>query len=331
LSAWISPDAGDVSSYVIQTTIFTPPFLLALAHRIARPLFDVAGTLDQWKNNPLLLRAELQACANLILGARATYQSKGMGPALQDLRDGAGYTLANIAQSLNYFDVAVQFIVNHEAAHVYVGQFARMHKPMSNLDRKAFEFLADLTATSWLYRQFVVNTPHTREYLELRGHESRDESIRANTDIVLQGQLLVLTFLGLAEALRSNGRISMDGGRVHPHTMLRYMLQQTHFLTLVLSNFESAYPAPYDESMDRWWFEVVSLLTQVGLVPATARKAVLDDEEFRAVRRAGELADELKVAELSKAAAFLRGLAAIQMRGGEEISPKALSLSLHLS
>jgi len=96
--------------------------------------------------------------------------------------------------------------------------------------------------------------------------------------------------------------------------MLRYMLQQIHFLTLVLSNYQSAYPPPRDLSVDRWRMVVVDLLTQVGLIPRTAHGAVMEDEHFKAIRRAGDLADELAVAELSKVGSFLRELTAVQAK-----------------
>jgi hypothetical protein len=310
LNAWVRED-NLTGGFAIEATPFTPPVLLAICHRVARPLFDANGRFDEWHASPRSLNEELIAIGDLIVGAAATLRERGLGPALEQLRDGGHYTLATLPGTTTYFDSAVQALVNHETAHAYMGHLERVRTRLSDLDRKAFEFMADLTATSWMYRKFIVNTPNTDEYREMRGVSTHDEALRANARTVLEAQLTLLVFAGIAEVLRTRAPATFEGGRTHPHTMVRYQMQQVHFLTLVLSNFSEAFAQKHIHELDDWWENVLLLLTRAGLLPPPTESLFTDDAHFAAVRRAGELGEELQVAELMKAGPFLRKLTAM--------------------
>jgi len=314
LNAWIRELEDGSGSYAITTTLFTPPVLLALCHRIGVPLFNESDSKG-WAKKPELLQKELQAIASMLVAASKALRSHGASSAGRTLRDGGGYTLTTLPDSVNLFDAVAQFIVNHEAAHAYVKQFERLRVDLSAEDHKAFEFLADLTATSWMYRKFVVNTPDTDAYRDARQAKTHNDAIRANVYAVLESQLLVLIFLALSEAICTGGRVTLEGGSLHPHAIVRHSLLQAHFLTLVFSNYPLAFPDSEMKSLDKWWSDVMLLLYKVGLVPISALNAMVDDEHFIAVRRAGELAEELGVAELKKAVPFLTQLRAMNLDG----------------
>lgn len=328
LNAWIRQEPN-TRGYAIETTLFTPPVLLALCHRVIRPLFSYEDTSRSWRNDPTGLHAELTAIGNLVIAAANTCRNGGVGRALLELRDGGRYSLFDLPVTAQYFDAAVQFIVNHEAAHAYVKQFERLRTGIGALDLKAYEFLADLTATSWMYRKFIVNTPHTPAYRELREFDTHDEAIRANTQTVLESQLTVLAFLALSEATRTRSPVTLGEGPRHPHTMVRYLMQQVHFMTLVLSNYSSAFDDGHLEAIDGWWREAMLLLTTAGLLPQDTEDVLTDDKFFAAVRRAGELAETLQVEELRKAAPFLRQMAAIARP--QQLGDDALGLASHFA
>lgn len=284
--------------------------------------------LLQWSQQPNQLQLEFGKLGALVTSAAIECKKRGVGSALMKLRDGAGCSLQELTGTVDYFDSAVQFIVNHETAHAYVQQFERMRTGLSDLDRQAFEFLADLTATSWMYRKFVVLTPDTTEYRKLRGCRTHYQAIRANTKMVLASQLTVLAFLGLGEALQADGRVTFEGGRTHPHTMVRYLVQQIHFMTLVLSNYPDAFPPKQLRIIDKWWNTVMVLFTVVGLVPCNTEDVLTNDEHFAAARRAGELAEELGVAELRKAAPFLKSMTAVRHNLAADASTAEWALQL---
>lgn len=310
LNAWIREDPA-FHGFAIETTAFTPPTLMALCHRVAARLFRHPEGVDVDLTDPRALANEIGSLAKMVLDASETCRKEGLGPALVKLRDGGGFTLLNAGESANIFDAAVQFIVCHEAGHAYVRQFARLRAPMPELDRKAFELLADLTATSWLYRRFIVNTPDTPEYRRFRRVRSHAHALRMNVRVVLESQIVLLLFLGFSEVLVTRSPVRFKEGPSHPHTMLRYLMQQTHFMTLVLSNFRQLLGKRQLAEIDEWWSGLLLLLTTVGLLPYDVEAVLTSDDTFAAVRRAGELVDEIGIEELRKAAPFLRTLTAL--------------------
>ena len=310
LSAWVREDNA-TGGVAIEATPFTPSVLLAICHRVARPLFDTNGRFDEWCASPKTLNEELTALGNLVVRAEATCHERGLGPALEQLRDGGQYTFATLPGTTTYFDSAVQALVNHEAAHAYMRHLELIRTSLGDVDRKAFEFMADLVATSWMYRRFVVNTPNTAEYRQMRGFSTHNEALRANARTVLEAQLTLLMFAAFAEVLRTRAPATFRGGITHPHTLIRYQMQQVHFLTLILSNFSEVFAGDHMQTLDDWWENVLVLLTRAGLLPPPTETLFTDDAHFAAVRRAGELAEELQVTELIKAVPFLRTLTAM--------------------
>ena len=299
------------SGYRMGTSPFAPLVLFGISHRIGNKLFDPT-VLEEWQSDPRKLLAEIQEIARLVAAAVEEYREKGLGYALRALIHEFDLSLANLGTSVDDFDATVQFIVHHEVAHAYVNQFARLEKDMSDQDFRAFEFIADMVATSWLYRGLIVNTPDSTSYREMRGLSTHAESIRENTKWVLRAQLTVLVFLVLSSAMNHGGKVSLEGGPLHPHTYLRYIMQEVHFMTWVLSNYRDSFDTRELETIDKLSREALNLFITAGLVPIDELDVLFDDTRFADIRRAATIAKELNIAELRGALPLLAQLEAFR-------------------
>lgn len=309
LNAWIrQDDAG--RGFCIETTPFTPPLLLALCHSVIAPLFTDREVSKKWADDPLLLAAEVRRLQLLAYSARALVSEQGLGGALIHLRDNAGYTIYSTGRAADYFDGVVQFIACHEAAHAYVRQFDRPLHTNTDAESRAFEVLADLVATSWLYQRLIVGTPDTPEYRRHRGARSHRHAVLLNVHYVLQIQLAFVAFVGLGEIIRTKAPATLKGGPTHPHSITRYFIQQIHLMTLVETNFSGLLGKKALKVAASWWNSSMTALHLAGLIPGDTRSVLTADSEYAPVRRAGELAVELDIPELRKAAPFFQAFSA---------------------
>lgn len=307
------------AGYSIGTSPFTPLVLFGITHRIGNRLFDPV-VLGKWQAEPNSFVAEIQAIAQVIAAAIREYQRRGLGYSLKTLIEQFDLSLSNIYNSVDDFDVSVKFIVHHEVAHAYVNQFTHMNYGMSEKDFRAFEFIADLVATSWLYSGLIKNTPDSEGYREMRGLSNHAESIRENTKWALRTQLIVLVFLALSGAIHRGGKVSLEGGPLHPHTHLRYMTQQVHFMTLVRSNYRDAFDSQELEAVDQLWRDALGLFIAAGLVPADELNVLFDDTSFADIRRAADIAQELDINELRGAQPFLAQLRAFRPESVSDVN-----------
>ena len=108
-----------------------------------------------------------------------------------------------------HFDQLTQFVVYHEIAHAYVGQFTSRN--FTDTEERAFEYIVDLVATTWIYNKMVRLTPDTPAYRSYRGIETHSECIRQNSQLVLMNQLLTLLFFAFGAAVNTNGIITLQG------------------------------------------------------------------------------------------------------------------------
>lgn len=304
-------DSEGQDGYRIRTSPFTPLVLHGISYQVGNKLLDLE-ILVQWLSEPDKFSEEIRSIAQMIQRAVKGYRNNSLGESLNTLIEGFELNLENIYKSVDDFDVTVKFIVMHEVAHAYVNQFEYMSEGIPKQDFRAFEYVADLVATSWLYSGIIVNTPDSEGYRKTRGFWSHEESIRENTIWVLRSQLIVLIFLALASAIREKGKVSMEGGMLHPHTYLRYMMQQNHFMTLVLSNYKGSFNSEQIETVDKLWQEALKLFTITGLVPTDELNAIFDDDKFSDIRRAGVIAEKLDIPELRGAHKFLEQLKAFR-------------------
>lgn len=309
VNAWIQLDSTG-AGYRIETTPFTPPLLLSLCHTVLDPLFSQPTISQQWLEDPSQLVARVKHLQELARSARSILVSEGLGAALVHLRDHGGYGIYSKGSATDFFDGVVQFIACHEAAHAYVKQFSRPAHSMAALDAQAFEFVADLVATSWLYRRLIVHTPDNPDYRRFRGARTHNHALRLNVQYVLGSQLAFVAFLGLGEIIHRNAPARLEGGPTHPHTVMRYFIQQVHFMTLVESNFPKLLQRRHQRDIGAWWTDSMTALHSAGLVPDDTRSVLTSDAEYMAVRRAGELAQELDLPETRKAAPFLLSMSA---------------------
>jgi hypothetical protein len=321
LNAEVTPIGTSTSpaGYGVKTSPFTPLVLFGIIHRIGNRLLD-SVVLKEWQYEPQSFVAEIQAIGKVVAVAVGEYRTRGLGYSLRTLIERFDLSLSNIYESVDDFDVSVQFIVYHEIAHAYVDQFAQMQNYLPNHDFRAFEFIADLVATSWIYSGLIVNTLDSSSYREMRGFSTHAESIRENTKWVLRTQLIVLVFLALSSAVHSRGRVSLEGGPLHPHTYLRYTMQQLHFMTLVLSNYKDAFTSKEIEAIDTLWSQALRLFITTGLVPVSDLNVIFDDTRFADIRRAAAIAQELDISELRSARPFLAQLEAFSPKSDSDMS-----------
>ncbi len=326
LNAEVAPIGGSASpmGYRIETSPFTPLVLFGVSHRIGNRLFDPV-VFKKWQSEPESFVAEIQSVAQVIAEAVKEYRIRGLGYSLKTLIEQFGLSLSNLYKSVDDFDASVQLIVHHEVAHAYVDQFAHMNNGMPEQDFRAFEFIADMVATSWLYTGLIVNTPDSEGYREMRGFSTHVESIRENTKWVLRAQLIVLVFSALSGAIRRGGKVSLEGGPLHPHTHLRYMMQQVHFMTLVLSNYGDTFNSKELEAVDKLWREALGIFITAGLVPVGELNVLFDDARFADIRRAATIAQELDITELRNAHPFLAQLRAFRPKSTSDVEALRLT------
>lgn len=305
--------------YCIATTPFTPLVLLALIWKIDGVIRNSEGAN---------LRGQASGVRAVLFDLGAAWQQgiekargDGLGSGLVVLRDELGVSRDMFSESVEHFDMASQFLVNHELSHVYLQRYSWADALETDRDRRAFELLADLTATSWMYSKYVRNTPDSAVYRQARGVTDHAEAIRLNADQVLYSHLLMLAFMGLASCLGTGGRVDLSGRGSHPHTYLRYIFQEMHFATLVLSN----YPAAFDEAQAR---ELgargragLALFLHAGFIRPDDLRVLFSDEWREDCKRAADLAEQHDIAELRGVRQVLADLPALprldDLGGGE--------------
>lgn len=191
-------------------------------------------------------------------------------------------------------------------------QLTQRQRVLNNNDYRAFEIVVDLVAVNWLYRKMIRNTPDTEVYRALRGLKDHSESIRENTRLVMESQMLVLIFLCFAGAIQNNGRVSLEGGMFHPHSLIRYLLQQVHFQTLVFSNFGEHFSKAQKAELDDLWRTDLQLFVAAGLITETDLAALSDSSHADDVNRAADIIDDFVVDDLEKCTRFLRQFSAMK-------------------
>lgn len=285
---------GAIRGYRIDTSPLTPYLLYALSVRTLR----VQDTIGEAETEVAAVRANFQELKDILSATSTAFLDGGLGPALLTLRDDLGMDIQALQRGASVFDGAVKVLVGHEFAHAYIERFPWANRDLSPTERKAYEIMADLVAVSWLYSAFVRNTPDSVEYRKQRGFASHGEAIRNNSAAGLLSIKTFLMTLGLASALHGDSGVSLKGGVFHPHSLIRYLLQDVHFVTLAVSNFPDAFTDGYAESFRAEGFRQMGLLVRAGLVPDDDIRALTDDANLEPVRLASKLIAEHDIPEL---------------------------------
>ncbi len=296
---------ADTLDLAVHVTTFVPIALLGVCRHVGLGLLD-RSMLEYWTSEPTKYR-QLLAEAGTQLRLAAEVEPADFVKCVRHQVDLVGGTSILLGDTLNYFDVLAQFIANHELAHAYTGQFLKSARIERNIDIRACEVVADVVATEWIYNQMIRNTPDTNEYREMRGVETHEQALIANTYLVVHSQLLMLALFALLPAVEGNRRVDLDGGATHPHGFLRYSLDQVTLLTLVESNFPAIAQWPEFSKVDDYWRTCCGLFMDGGLLdPGETAAMATRLTDFPEVRRAAELIEQFGPPAVQPAGKFLR-------------------------
>ena len=247
---------------------------------------------------PDRLRAALLEFGTRFSGALKSYRDQGLASAIRALYESYGISVLDIKHSNNRYDACAQFIANHEIAHAYVGQLASTVRQLKAEEYKAFEFVVDLVATQWMYRQLIINTPDSTEYRDFRGTSDHAESILLNGYRMAESQILILLLFAIGSALTNNGRVSLEGGLVHPHSMVRHLMQHVHFSTLMLSNWTEKVGQAQLEQLAQYSIQFMGVFADAGLLSRNDVAAIESPETIQEHETARKLIEEFGVTDL---------------------------------
>lgn len=175
---------GKLLGFIIAFPELLPTMVMLFAHIVSKQLDE---SFEGVPVNEMLetVRTRIQEFVDIASKGVREYRSNGLASAIRVIYVSAGITLPLFQESFDYFDSISQFIANHEIAHAYIGQLHAV-RAASAEESKAFEFIADLLGTNWLFNHFVLNTPDTEEYRKMREHKSYAESLEANIHWLIQ-------------------------------------------------------------------------------------------------------------------------------------------------
>jgi hypothetical protein len=318
MNAAIRPErtlGGAISAFCISTTPLTPQFLLAICRSLGNG-FAEAESLERWLRDPAEFRTMMDDLGRAIGESAKVAISADLATAVRRLTDRIGLTLNNIHESISYYDAVTHFIVGHEVAHAYVGQLNRTTRRLSKQEYRAFEFIVDLLAARWTYMKFVGFTPDSQEYRESRGFADHSEAIHANSQMVVEAQLIMLAFMAISGAINSRSSVSLDGGDLHPHGCVRFLIQNVHLLTLIFANQGQHFSESQMRQLHVFSTAILTMFAESGLVPTEDMMALADPKHFLDVNVAASLIEEFKIRELRQSEDFLADLRAMSSKRG---------------
>ena len=208
--------------------------------------------------------------------------------------------ILDIQKSVNYYDICTKFIANHEIAHAYVGQLSPSTRSMDNSEIRAFEYIVDLISTQWLYKKVIINTPNSQEYFEFRGLESYSDCIYFNALSLIEGQVLIFLLFAFAGAIINRGKVYLDGGDFHPHSLFRYYIQNIHFMTLLESNFQNHLSSERIEQIQSYALSFLGLFARIGFFSENDLNIISDKNRYNDFLNAYNLVDEFDIKDLKK-------------------------------
>jgi hypothetical protein len=83
---------------------------------------------------------------------------------------------------------------------------------------------------------------------------------------VLNGQLTVLLYICIANAMANDGVVSLNSSKTHPAYLTRWTLQQVHFATLVLSNQQAHFSNEESEELSSRYQALIGVFIGAGLI-----------------------------------------------------------------
>lgn len=285
------------NGFHISSTPLTPILLFSICHTMGYAMFDEHE--DQSRAvEPEIISKKLRSVGDALSNATLIYREKGLASAIRSITESLGIGVFNIERATTYYDVCTQYLTNHEIAHAYVGQLSKNTRRFSDSERHAFEFIVDLIATEWIYNKMIVNTPDTAEYRNIRGTKSHAESILSNALLVCQSQLLIFLTMAFAGALLNRGKVILDGGDVHPNSLIRHMMMDVHFWTLFESNYSTLLSVDQLKELNDYTHSFFGVFAHAGLFSIDDTKAFTHKSNLEDYENAQSLISEFKIKEL---------------------------------
>jgi hypothetical protein len=288
--------SGTTTGYRFRTPKLLPAITYLYAVVFARAFIEGA---------PSELRDRLSAFIEAASAGVRVYKERGLAHAIRASYDHLGLTFEDIQEAATAYDLLTKQIASHEVGHVYALHL-ESGRNVTPVHRRAFELIADLLASGWIYNKMIRNTPDTEEYRQMRGVSSHSEAIFSNCLMTQRSQEALLCFMALAGAQRAGGVFTLDGGRSHPPGLQRYFLQVVHFDTFVRSNFSTLLSSEQIALLSADRERNMTNFRSSGVVRLADVDQYLDLREFDTIEAAADLIEEMNVQDLMPIVPLLR-------------------------
>lgn len=297
---------GSPIEFVFATPELVPAILYMFSAVVGSEFCSDEG-FEKIQRNPNSISDQFHSFVSGAGAGVRAYRDRGFGAAVRAAYDHLGLSMTHLRKSSDVYDTLTKQIAYHEVAHAYIQQFTREPRP-SQAERVAFELIADLVATEWIYNKMIRNTPDTEEYRAFRQLGSYRETILYNSLLTLRYQELLIMVFAIAGAQAQGGKVTLEGGADHPPGMQRYMLQHLHLYTLIRSNFSPPLLEPDFDQLDHDWDVRMDALVRSGVIPSSDVEGLLQISECDTIELAARLIEELRIPELKKAVPFLNSI-----------------------
>lgn len=264
--------------YVINTNAYTPPLLLVFCKYFEKLFIDDELFLAFCKK-PEKFRDFIKDYSGIIVKTFTNNRNKLISDWVRDLFNNFNLDIKAVCGWISeYYDLCCKIIAYHEVAHAYVGQLF-FSNSISKNHVKAFEYAADLVSTEWFYNTYIRNTPNTQEYREFRRIETYNECLTTNYHVANKTYFMMLLYIGISKALLTDGSLDLDGGRTHPNSLSRLLMQRMHFDTFCMSNYSEVFTKDYMSKSDTYFGSLTELFVKSGVIQQSDLKAILKIKE----------------------------------------------------
>jgi hypothetical protein len=267
------------------------------------------AAFEKFRSNPKALGDRIRLFVDAANAGARAYLNHGFGSAIRASYDHLALKIWDLDTFADHYDSLTKLIANHEVAHGYVQQMTRRTRS-TKAETIAFELVADMVATAWLYNKMIRDTPNTEEYRKFRKMNTYAETILSNTLSTLRCQQALLILMAIAGAQRTGGTASLSGGATHPAGLQRYEIQHMQLYTLVRSNFSAVLSKDDLQKIDADWDLRIDVLIRSGVIQPSDLEKLLDPSECDVIEIAANLIEELRIIELEQLVPSLR-----EMRG----------------
>ena len=234
------------------------------------------------------------------------YKEHGLGDAIRASHEFFSVSFFDCELYWDTFDGVLKFIAHHEIAHAYTTAVQSDANNLKPIDKCAFELIADLLATTWLFSHLIHGTPDTEAYRKFRGIDTYAECIKDNAIRCVNSLLGTLLLFALAGAQSTGGRLSLSGGTDHPHGFHRVTLALGHLFNLIYANYSKVHSTDQQKEVDIEYRRNMSIFIKSGVIKGVDLCALRDEAERENLQRAAELIEEKNILELLPAVSSIR-------------------------